>query len=127
MRVVLGRSVIFVRSLRNFAQEFSFGPMKAADSVNIPGTFFNCFAVLQNDDILCPTDGHGLCQYFRCVFIRPVKLPHPAEVSGGETRGVEVSVGKIFGGGGSGAFLCPGVDELANLAIQFHLRRIRRH
>ena len=117
MRVVLGRSVIFVRSLRNFAQEFSFGPMKAADSVNIPGTFFNCFAVLQNDDILCPTDGHGLCQYFRCVFIRPVKLPHPAQIPRGETRGIRVGGLQIFRRGDSGAFFRTGADEPAYLTV----------
>lgn len=125
MWIVLGRRVIL--SLRNFAQEFGLGPMKTADSVNVPSTFIRCFAVLQNNNILCPVNGHSFCQSFRRIFIRPVKLSHPADVPGGEPGNVRVSIGKIFSGGNSGAFLCSGADQLADFSVQLHLRQFSRH
>ena len=115
--------IVSVYPLRNFLQEFGLSPMEPLDSGNVPSTFFGCYAVLQNDDILRPADGHGFCQYFWCVFIRPVKFPHPAQIPGGEAGNVRVILAEILGGSNSGAFLRPGADELANLIIQLHLRQ----
>ena len=119
MRIVLGRRVIL--SLRNFAQEFGLGPTKATDGGNVPGAFIGCFTVLQNDDILRPANCHGRSQGLRRMFICPVKLPHPAQIPGGEAGGIRVHTAQIFSGGDSRAFFRPGADELADLAIQFHL------
>ena len=101
--------------------------MKAADSVNVPDTLLGCFAVLQNDDILCPADGCGFHHSFRHIFIRPVKLPHPAQIPWGETRNIRIGFAQVFGGGDSGAFLRPGVDELADFPVRFHLRQVCQH
>ena len=98
-----------------------------ADSGDIPGAFLSGCAVFQNDDILRPSNGHGLGQHFWCVFIGAVKLPHPTEISGGEAGGVRVRGAQIFRSGNGGAFLWPVADQLANPAVQFHLRQIRRH
>lgn len=122
-----GRRIILLRPLSDFLQEFSFGPMKMADSGDISGTFLGGCAVFQNDDIMRPADGHGLGKHFRRIFIDAVKLPHPPEVPGGETGGVRIRGAQIFRSGNGGAFLWPVADQSANPAVQFHLRQIRRH
>lgn len=118
-----GQRIVPVYPLRNFLQEFGLSPAETADSSDEPGTLFGRHAVLQNDDILCPADGHGFCQYLWRVFICPEKLPHPAQIPGGEAGNVRVILAKILGGSNSGSFLRPGADELANLIIQLHLRQ----
>ena len=101
--------------------------MKKPDSGNVPSAVFSCFTVLQHDNILCPADGHGFCQDLRRIFICPVKLPHPAEVPGGEAGSVRISFSDIAGGSDSGAFLRPGADQLADFLVQLHLRLLSRH
>ena len=122
-----GQRIVPVYPLRNFLQEFGLSPAKPADSSDEPGTLFGRYAVLQNDDILCPADGHGFCQYLWCVFIRPVKFPHPAQIPGGETGNVRVILAEILGGSNSGSFLRPGTDELTDLRVQLHLRQFCRN
>ena len=98
-----------------------------ADSGDIPGTLLSGYAVFQNDNILRPSNGHGLGQHFRRVFIGTVKLPHPAEIPGGEAGGVRICGAQIFRCGNGGSFLWPVADQTANFTVQFHLRQIRRH
>lgn len=122
-----GQRIVPVYPLRNFLQEFGLSPAKPADSSDEPGTLFDRHAVLQNDDILRPADGHGFCQYLWRVFICPVKFPHPAQIPGGEAGGIRVHTAQIFSGGDSRAFFRPGADELTNLIVQLHLRKFRRN
>ena len=111
----------------DFPLQLQLRPSELMSGLDIPCPILGRQFRLQNDHVLCPANSRGLSQHFRCVFIGPVKLPHSAEIPGGEARGVRVSVGKVFGGGDSGAFLRPAVDQPANLAVQLHLRQIRRH
>ena len=122
-----GQRSILAYPLRYSLQEFGLGPMEPPDSGNVPSAFFGCYTVLQNDNILRPADGHGFCQDLRRIFICPVKLPHPAEVSGGEARSVRISSGDMAGGSDSGAFLWPDADQPADFLVQLHLRQFSRH
>jgi len=111
----------------DFPLQLQLRPSESTSGLDIPRLFRQCQSRLQNNRVLRPANGHGLNQHFRRTLIRPVKLPHPAQVPGGEAGGVRVSLREVFGGSDSGAFLRSGADELANLAIQFHLRRFSRH
>ncbi len=105
----------------DFPLQFQLGPPELTNGLNIPGLLLVRQLRLQNNDILRPANGHGLDQHLRRIFIGKVKLPHPAEISGGEAGDVRVSFREVFGGGDSGAFLCPGTEELTNFMVQFYL------
>ncbi len=108
-------------------QQFRFRPSKLLHRLDVPHSLFQTLTALQNGRILRPADGHGLGQHLRGILIGPAKIPHPAQVSGRETRSISVSFAEIFSGSDSGAFLRPGADELADFTVQFHLRQHRRH
>ena len=107
--------------------EFQLRPAELPSRFDIPCPLLGSQFRLQDDHILCPADGHGLSQHLRYALIGAVELPHPAQVPGREASGVRVCSAQILRRGNSGAFLCPAADQPANLAVQFHLRQVRRH
>ena len=108
-------------------QQFRLRPSELPRRTDVPHPFFQALTALQNGCILRPSDGHGLRHGLRSILISSVKIPHPTEISGGETGGGGICLAKVFGSGDSGAFLGPGADELANLEVQFHLWQFRRY
>lgn len=70
--------------------QFLLGPAELLCRPQIPDAFFHCQLCLQNDYILCPANPHGLLCQFGIIFVSAEELPHPAQVAGGETRGVRV-------------------------------------
>ena len=107
--------------------EFQLRPAKLSSGPDIPRPLLDGQFRLQDDHILCPADGHGLSQHLWCALIGAVKLPHPAQISGGEAGCVRIRGAQIFRSGNSGAFLWPVADQPANPAIQFHLWQVCRH
>ena len=107
--------------------EFQLRPAELPSRFDVPCPLLGGQLRFQDDHILSPADGHGLSQHFRCALIGTIELPHPAQVPGGEARGVRVCAAQILRRGNSGAFLWPVADQPANLTAQFHLRQVRRH
>lgn len=107
--------------------EFQLRPAELPSRFDIPCPLLGSQFRLQDDHILSPADGHGLSQHFRCALIGTIELPHPAQVPGGEARGVRVCAAQILRRGNSGAFLWPVADQPANLTVQFHLGQVCRH
>ncbi len=114
-------------TLTDIPDQFQLRPAELPSRFDVPCLFLGSQLRLHNDHVLCPADGHGLTQHFRCALIGAVELPHPAQVPGGEARGVRVCTAQILCSGDSGAFLRPAADQPANLTVQFHLRQVRRH
>ena len=114
-------------TLTDIPGQFQFRPAELPSRFDVPCPFLESQLRLQNDHILCPADGHGLSQHFRCALIGVVKLAHPAQVPRGEAGDVRVRTAQILRRSDSGAFLRPAADQPANLAVQFHLRQICRH
>ena len=106
--------------------EFQLRPAELPSRFDIPCPLLSGQLRLQNDYVLCPTDGHSLTQHFRCALIGAAELPHPAQVPGGEAGGVRVSSAQILRSSDSGAFLRPAADQPANLAVQLQLRQSLR-
>ena len=113
--------------IRNSLLELQLRPAELPSRFDVPCLFLGSQLRLHNDHVLCPADGHGLTQHFRCALIGAVELPHPAQVSGGEAGGVRVYGAQILRSSDSGAFLRPAADQPANPAIQFHLWQVCRH
>ena len=111
----------------DFSLQLQLRPFELADGPDVPNSFLDRFTVFQDNDVLRPSNGHGLGQHFRHALIGAVKLPHPTEISGGEAGGVRVGSAQIFRSGDSGTFLRPGADQPANFIVQFHLLQLRRH
>ena len=107
--------------------EFQLRPAELPSRFDVPCPLLGSQLRLQNDYVLRPADGHGLSQHLWCVLIGAVKLPHPAQVSGGEAGGIRVRSTQILGCGDSGVLLWLAADQPANLAVQFHLRQVCRH
>ena len=113
--------------IRNSLLELQLRPAELPSRFDIPCPLLGSQFRLQDDHILCPADGHGLSQHFRCALIGTIELPHPAQVPGGEAGGVRVCAAQILRSGDSGALLWSATDQPANLTAQFHLRQVRRH
>ena len=91
--------------IRNSLLEFQLRPAELPCRFNVPCPFLESQFRLQNDYILRPADGHGLSQHLWCALIGAVKLPHPAQVSGGEARCFRIRGAQIFRSGDSGTLL----------------------
>ena len=113
--------------IRNSLLELQLRPAELPNRFDIPCPLLGGQLRLQDNHILSPADGHGLSQHLWYTLIGAIELPHPAQVPGGEAGGVRVCAAQILRRCNSGAFLCPAADQPANLAVQFHLRQVRRH
>ena len=118
---------VFVDTLTDIPGQFQLRPAELPSRFDIPCPLLGSQFRLQDDHILSPADGHGLSQHFWCALIGTIELPHPAQVPGGEARGVRVCAAQILRRGNSGAFLWPVADQPANLTVQFHLGQVCRH
>ena len=70
--------------------QFLLGAAELLRRPQIPAPLLQGEIRLQNDYILCPANPHGLLCQFGIIFVSAEELPHPAQVTGGETRGVRV-------------------------------------
>ena len=64
---------------------------------------------------------------FRGFLIGSVKRAHPAQVAGREAVGCGIGRLQVFRRRDSGAFFAPAADHSTDLAVQFHLRELRRN
>jgi len=76
---------------------------------------------------LCPVQTHCRCQQLRRIAVHPVEVPHPAHIAGRKAIGCGIGGLQVFRRRDSGAFLCSAADHSANLAVQLHLRELRRN
>ena len=111
----------------NLLRQLQLGPPKLPDSTDVPGFLLERQFRFQNDDVLCPADGHGLNHHLRVALIDAVEVPHPPQVPGREPSNVRVRTMQILRSGHSRALLRPAADQTANAAVQFHLRQTCRH
>ena len=91
--------------IRDPLLEFQLRPAELPSRFDVPCPLLGGQLRLQDDHILSPADGHGLTQHLRCALIGTIELPHPAQVPGGEARGVRVCAAQILRRCNSGAFL----------------------
>ena len=112
---------------RDLLRQFQFGPPKLPDSTDVPPFFLECQFRFQNDDVLCPADGHGLRHHLWVALIGAVEVPHPPQAPGREPGGVRVYAMQIFRSGHSRTLLRPAADQSSNAAVQLHLRQVCRH
>ena len=103
--------------IRNSLLEIQLRPAELPSRFDVPCLFLESQLRLQNDYVLRPADGHGLSQHLWCALIGAVKLPHPAQVPGGEAGGVRVCGAQIFRSGDSGTLLWSVTDQPANLTV----------
>ena len=64
---------------------------------------------------------------FRGFLVGCVKRAHPAHIAGREAIGCGIGRLKVFRRRDSRAFLRSATDHSTNLAVQFHLRKMRCH
>ena len=64
---------------------------------------------------------------FRGFLIGGVKRAHTAQIAGREAIGCGIGRLQVFRRRDSRAFFAPAADQPADLAVQFHLRELRRH
>ena len=111
----------------DFMLQLQLRPSEPMNGPDIPCPLLEGQFRLQNNRVLRPANRHSLSQRFRRTLIRPIKLPHPAKVPGGEAGDVRVRTTQILRRSDSGAFLWPAVDQSANLAVKFYLWQVCRH
>ena len=61
------------------------------------------------------------------IFVSTVKVPHSAKTPGRETFHIRVLLVQIFGCHNSGTLFRSPAYSLADLAVQFHLRKLHGH
>lgn len=111
----------------NLLHQGRFCPAKLTYCPDIPNSLFETLTTLQDGHILCPADGHGRFHDLRGVLIGPIKLAHPAEVSGREALSVRILFAEILSSGDSRALFRSGADKLTEFAVQLHLQQSRFH
>ncbi len=70
---------------------------------------------------------HCLRQQFRRITVHPVEVPHTAHIAGRKAIGCGIGRLQVFRRRDSGAFFAPAADHSTDLAVQFHLRELRRN
>ena len=113
--------------IRDPLLEFQLRPAELPSRFDVPCPLLGGQLRLQDDHILSPADGHGLSQHLWYTLIGAIELPHPAQVPGGEARDIRIGAVQVLRSRHRRAFLCPAADQPTNLAVQFHLRQVRRH
>ena len=108
-------------------QQLCLGPAALQRGPEIPGALPAVLTFFQNRRILRPAQLQGQRQEFWVIGVGPVELPHPAQVSGGESLGLRVVLLEILSGHHRRALLRVGTDGPANLEVQLHLRKLRSH
>lgn len=107
----------------NVLHQFCFCPPQLCGGFHVPAPFFHREIGFHDDHILRPADSH--CQIQKCgeFTVHTAEIPHPAQIARGETGQIGICVLQIFRRCDSGALFCSGADQLADLAVQFHLRK----
>lgn len=105
--------------------QLQLGPAELSDRPDVPCVLLESQFCLQNDHVLGPADGHGLCHHFRGIFVGAVEIPHPAQVSGGKAGNIRVCVVQVLRCGHRRAHLRSAADQAADFTVQLHLRQGR--
>ena len=108
-------------------QQLRLGPTVLQCGPEIPGALPAALAALQNGHVLRPAKLQGQRPQLWVVCIGPVELPHPAQVSGGETPVPRVVCLEILSSHDRRALLRAGTDGPANLKVQVYLRQPGLH
>jgi hypothetical protein len=108
-------------------QQFRLGPAVLGGGLEIPAPFLQREARLQNDHVQGPADVHCQFQQLRGVFVHPVEVPHPAQISRGESRNIWIADGQMLRHSYRRSFFGPLADQPPNLAVQLHLGQIFRY
>ena len=108
-------------------QQFCFLPAEAQHSSDVPRPLLVAAAPLLNRHILRPAEAHRQPCDFRGFFIGRVKRPHTAQIAGRKALGCGIGVLQVFRRRDSGAFFAPAADHSTDLAVQLHLRELRRN
>ena len=77
-------------------QQLCLGPAALQRGPEIPGALPAVLTFFQNRRILRPAQLQGQRQEFWVIGVGPVELPHPAQVSGGESLGLRVVLLEIL-------------------------------
>ena len=107
----------------NLVQQLRLCPAVLQRGPEIPGTLLAALTAFQDGHILRPAQR----PQFWIVGIGAVELPHPPQVSRGESSIPRVVCLEILGGHDRRALLRVGTDDLADLKVQLHLRELRPH
>lgn len=114
-------------SILNVFHQFCFCPPKLCGGFHVPVPFFHREVGFHDDHILRPADSHCQTQKLGRFAIHAAEIPHPAQIARGETGQIGICVLQIFRRCDSGALFCSGADQLADLAVQFHLGQFRSY
>jgi hypothetical protein len=107
-------------------QQFRLGPAVLGGGLEIPAPFLQREARLQNGHVQGPADVHCQFQQLRGALIRPVKVPHPAQVARGESRNIWTLGGQMLRHGYRRSLLGSLADQPPDFAVQLHLGQIFR-
>ena len=99
-------------------------PPKPPNRLEIPAPGLHIQVSLQDDNILCPANFHGLVENLWVALVHPVKVPHPTKAAGGEAGPVGIVSGNILRCHHSGPLFRPAAYQPAQLQIQFHLGKV---
>ena len=108
-------------------QQFCFLPSKTQCGSDVPRPFFAAAAPLQNRHIPRPAETHRQPYDFRGFLVGCVKHAHTAHIARRKALGCGIGRLQVFRRRDSRAFFAPAADQPANLAVQFHLRELRRN
>lgn len=111
----------------NRGEEFTFRPAMLFGCTEIPATQGLAVNAFQNDHIQRPRELHRLVHQDGAVFMRPVKIPHTAQIARGKAGDIGINLLQIRSGGHGSAFLGAAANLFAYLAVQLHLRHSRLH
>ena len=111
----------------NLSHQFCLGPPELLGSSKIPFTKLHSQVRFHNHDILCPAKLHGSGQQSGIIFIGTVEVTNSAEASGRETLHIRVMLVQVLRSHHSGTLFHSPAYRLADLPVQFHLRKLLAH
>jgi len=95
--------------------------------LKIPRPFFHRKGGFLDYRILRPVQAQSLLHKLRGVLIQPVKIPHPAHITGREAGRFGIPALQILRRSYRRALFRSAADQPAYLAVQLHLRQLCRH
>ena len=116
-----------MRSSGDLLHQYTFRPTKPEGRADIPKPLPHRQVCLQNNNVLCPAQGHRLTHNFGSACICTVKFPHPAQVPGRKSDHIRICALQILRCRNSGTFFPIITDHPAYLIVQFQLWRICSH
>ena len=108
-------------------QQFCFFPAEAQRGSDVPCPLLVVATSLENRHILRPAEVHCQPHDFRGFLVGCVKRAHTAHIAGREALGCGIGGLQVFRRRDSRTFFSSAADQPTDLAVQFHLRELRRH